>query len=514
MRSAENPRRRRPWPPFSRRDFLRAGAGAALSAGPLAGVLSLAACQEDTRPASRAAKFAARYGEALRRAEAAGSPVAVTRVAAPAEGEVGPGQMYRTWLYDGAFPGPEIRVQEGERLRVVLENHLPEPTTIHWHGIPLPNAMDGVPDVTQEPVAPGASFVYDFVAEPAGTYMYHSHVGLQLDRGLVGPLVIEERAPHMSYDRDYVIVLDDWLPSDPTPASARASSGMENMRDMMPGMMGGQPSIAGQQMPLQDPARPAYAALLVNGKNPADPPVFELRRGERVRLRFINLASATTFRVALAGHALNVTHTDGQPVEPVTVDALVLGMGERYDVVVEADNPGVWTLAAASVLGHPAPARAVLRYGGTRASRPAGGLPEGLTGGRVLGLADLIALELNGTPATPDRSFDLTLSWGMMMAPDEWSIDGQRYPDAESLTIRAGERVRVSMNNRSPIHHPMHLHGHFFRVGRALKDTVLVPGHMGRVTFDFTAHNPGDWLFHCHNLYHLESGMARVFRYV
>ncbi len=125
MRSAENPRRRRPWPPFSRRDFLRAGAGAALSAGPLAGVLSLAACQEDTRPASRAAKFAARYGEALRRAEAAGSPVAVTRVAAPAEVEVGPGQMYRTWLYDGAFPGPEIRVQEGERLRLV-GRHLPE----------------------------------------------------------------------------------------------------------------------------------------------------------------------------------------------------------------------------------------------------------------------------------------------------------------------------------------------------------------------------------------------------
>jgi multicopper oxidase len=498
---------------LTRREFVRTAGTAGLALGLLPGLTRLVACAGGDASTARAGTYAARYADALRRARAAGQAVELRRVAAPGAVEVGPGQVYRTWLYDGAFPGPEIRVREGERLRVALQNCLPEPTTIHWHGVPLPNAMDGVPGVTQEPVAPSASFVYDFVAEPAGTYMYHSHVGHQLDRGLVGPLIIEERTPNVSYDRDYVLVLDDWLPSAPTPALARASGGMQTMRDMMRDMMGDRRGMMGQGMPLRDPARPEYAALLVNGKSPADPPAFEVRRGERVRLRFINLASATTFRVALAGHRLTVTHADGRPVEHVTVDAVVLGMGERYDAVVEADNPGIWTLAAASVLGDPPPAEAVIRYADARAARPAGGLPDGLTVGRLLDIADLVALEREGAPPAPDRSFDLTLSWGMMMTPDEWSIDGQRYPGAEPLPIRAGERVRVSMGNMSPIHHPMHLHGHFFRVGRARKDTVLVPAHMGRVTFEFTADNPGDWFFHCHNLYHMEAGMARVFRY-
>lgn len=505
---------------LNRRRFLHEAASAALALGPLGSLLALpAACRANaTQRTAGSDEFAERYRRAVERAAAAGPPRELTLVAAPGRVEVAPGRTYPTWLYNGLAPGPEIRIREGERLRVTLQNRLPEATTIHWHGLPVPNAMDGVPGVTQQPTAPGDTFVYDFVAEPAGTYMYHSHVGLQLDRALIGPLVIEERTPHVTYDRDYAVVLDDWLPGDPAPASARATAGMGGMRDMMRRMMGGRRGMMGRDqsgMMVQDPARPDYAALLVNGRGADDPPVFEARRSERVRLRLINLGSATTFRVALAGHRFNVTHTDGRPVKPVTVDALVIGMGERYDVIVEADNPGAWTLAAASVLGQPAPARAVFRYQGVREAAPArDALPDGLESGRVLELSDLVSLEAAGEPApAPDRTLDLMLSWGMMMAPEEWSIDGQRYPDAEPLVIRAGERVRISMTNMSPIHHPMHLHGHFFRVGRALKDTALVAAHMGRATFDFVAANPGDWFFHCHNLYHMEAGMARVFRY-
>lgn len=496
-----------------RRRFLRGAASAVVALGPLGALVSLPGC--DTGAAQGNAgndDFAERYRRAVERARAAGPPREVGLVAAPGETEVGANRVYRTWLYDGAFPGPEIRVREGERLRVTLDNRLPEPTTIHWHGLPVPNAMDGVPGVTQAAVQPDDTFVYDFVAEPAGTYMYHSHVGLQLDRGLVAPLIIEERTPHVEYDRDYTLVLDDWLPDTPEPASARAGEGMGGMCRMMEG----RESMMGQGgMMVRDPARPEYAALLVNGRTADDPPTFEVRRGERVRLRMINLGSATTFRVALAGHQLTVTHADARPVEPVTVNAVVIGMGERYDVLVEADNPGAWTIAAASVLGTPEPARAVLRYTGQRAARPdPGELPAGLTEGRLLDLDELVSLEIDGSErAGADRRFDLMLSWGMMMYPDRWSIDGQRYPDADPLEIRADERVRVSMTNMSPIHHPMHLHGHFFQVGRALKETVMVPAHMGRVTFNFTADNPGDWFFHCHNLYHMESGMARVFHY-
>ena len=427
-----------------------------------------------------------------------GGPVReVHLVAAPGEVEVAPGRTYRTWLYNGQFPGPEIRAKEGERLRITVENQLPEETTIHWHGIPLENAMDGVPGLTQEPIAPGDTFVYEYEATPAGTYIFHSHVNLQLDRGLLGALVIEERTPHVAYDREYTLMLDDFLPGEPQPLSELAGRGCM----MGGGMMGG--------------IVPPYEGLLINGRLPEDPAVFEAKRGERLRIRFVNPGGANTYRVAIAGHRMSVTHTDGRPVEPVEVDSFYIGMGERYDVIVEANNPGAWTVMAAPVEGDAPPAQAVLRYTDAARSAPVEGAPEGLQGGRLLEYRDLQSVEtLPAGGSGPDRTFDLTLSGGMMMNPDVWTIDGQAYPDADLLEIREGERVRVNIMNMSMMLHPMHLHGHFFRAGNAVKDTIIAEPHMGRVSFDFLADNPGRWFFHCHNLYHLHSGMAREFRYV
>ena len=130
------------------------------------------------------------------------------------------------WLYNDAFPAPEIRAAEGDIVGVSLTNQLPAPTSIHWHGLPVANAMDGVPNLTQKPVAPGDSFDYRFRADPPGTYFYHSHAGLQLDRGLAGPLVVEEANPHVDYDRDYVLLLDDYLAGEPHPPEQGGQSGM------------------------------------------------------------------------------------------------------------------------------------------------------------------------------------------------------------------------------------------------------------------------------------------------
>ena len=463
-------------------------------------------------------------------AQSAGASSGATRdvrlVAEVGEVEVAPGEVYRTWLYNGQFPGPEIRAREGERLRITVENRMPEGTTVHWHGIPVPNPMDGVPGLTQEPIPPGGSFLYDYVAEPPGSYVYHSHVGLQIDRGLVGPLVIEEATPHVAYDREHTLVLDDYLPDAPTPLSGgmggrgmRDDGMMGRMRDRRGGegrwregeergrmgegrrgrgMMGGW--MAGQV--------PPYAGLLVNGRLPEAPAEVEVRRGERVRLRLLNPSGATTFRVAVAGHRMTVTHADARPVEPVPVDSLTIGMGERYDVVVEADNPGVWPIVAATIEGDAAPARAVLRYTDAAGSTLRDGLPEGLQSGRALRYADLQSVETL-PPLRPDRTVDLRLSMRMMA----WAINGQLYPDADPIVVREGERVRFRMVNHSMMLHPMHLHGHFFRLGNALKDTVLVEPHMGRASFDFVADNPGRWLFHCHNIYHMEAGMTREVRY-
>ena len=484
--------------PLDRREFLRLGltAGATLGLrsvlGVIPGALPTGAVTLSTAPRRGVREF--------------------RLIAEAGDVEVAPGQVYRTWLYNGRFPGPELRVREGERLRVRVENRLPEGTSVHWHGVPVPNPMDGVPGLTQDPIASGSSFVYEYEAAPGGSYLYHSHSGLQIDRGLLGALLIEERHPPAAYDREYTIVLDDLLLQAPGMA---VEQGDRMSRHSMAGMMCRVMGRGNMRGMMADAGTPSYRALLVNGRTPSDPPAFEVRRGERVRLRLLNPSGATTFRVALAGHPLTVTHSDGRPIEPVTVDALLVGMGERYDVLVNADNPGTWALAAASVEGGPeAPARAVLRYAGVRAGaddRTAD--PEGLASGRLLALDDLIATDpLPVAAGRPDRTFDLTLSGGMMSPA--WAINGQTYPNAEPLEIQAGEWVQVRMSNMSMMMHPMHLHGHFFRVGRAMKDTVLVPPHMGRVTFDFMADNPGQWLFHCHNLYHMERGMARAFRYV
>lgn len=220
----------------------------------------------------------------------------------------------------------------------------------------------------------------------------------------------------------------------------------------------------------------------------------------------MNAASATEFRTRLAGHRVSVSHADGRPVEPVDVDEFVFGPDERYDAVVEFSNPGAWQIRAAPVGGEESPARVDVRYDGHDGTPRA---PDWRSG-RRLRYDDLHSTD-SLVSGPPDRVYDLTLS----RANDSytWLIDGQAYPDADPLDVREGEHVRFRLTNHSPVPHPMHLHGHFFRVGDARMDTVRVPGHMGRVDVDFRADNPGNWLFHCHDLYHLESGMARVVRY-
>lgn len=476
---------------LDRRELLRRGGRAfgALSLSPA--LLAASGCDERSPAPSRS----------LRQAEPGPTGNSAARslrlTAERGEVEVGQGEAYRSWFYGGRYPGPEIRVREGERLRIAVENRLPEGTTVHWHGIPLPNPMDGVPGLTQEPIAPGGTMTYEFEAAPAGSYMYHSHVGLQLDRGLLGPLIIEEATPHVEYDSDHVLVLDDFLPGAPQPLEELAGDGDRG------GMMGGMGALV-----------PPYAGHLINGRLPADPFEIRVRRGERARLRLINPASATTYRLAIAGHRMTVTHADARPVEPVIVDSLTIGMGERYDVILQANAPGIWPIAALPVEGDGPPARALLCYADAVATMARDGLPDGLQRGRKLRYADLQSLEALPETRAPDRTFDLRLSSGMMMRPDVWTINGETYPDAPPLEIEEGERIRVTMTNMSMMLHPMHLHGHFFRAGNALKDTILVDPHMGRVSFDFIADNPGRWLFHCHNLYHMEAGMAREFRYV
>jgi FtsP/CotA-like multicopper oxidase with cupredoxin domain len=420
---------------------------------------------------------------------------------------------------DGNMPGPEIRVREGDTLRVRVENHLrDQPTSIHWHGLLVPAGMDGVPDVSNAPIPSRGVFVYEYPLRQSGTYWYHSHVGFQEQVGLFGPMVVEEADGWAGADRDAVVMLGDWLDRSPEQVFAELRAGTREAGQGMKGMPGG--AMKG------DAAKPAamkpdlsdvdYAAFLLNGRAPSDPWTLAVTPGERLRLRIVNAAASTYFRVALDGIPLRVTHADGLAVEPVEVDQILMGMAETYDVVVTLPGPGSHTLHAVAQDGS-GQAIGVL-HSPDVAPAPNRDMPAPRP--RALDYAMLRAPAPTTLPDGPTRDFRLALQGDM--ARYVWTIDGQAYPKSDPLVIRQGERVTVVLENQTMMWHPMHLHGHFFRVlppagadsgaNAPLKHTVNVPPR-GQVTIEFAADNPGDWIFHCHNLYHLEAGMARVFRY-
>jgi len=268
-----------------------------------------------------------------------------------------------------------------------------------------------VPNVTQDPVASGDTFTYTFRAEPAGTYFYHSHVGLQLDRGLLGPLIVEERDPHVEYDHEYVVVVDDYLPGEPE----LPSDGEWEVVEWVGRRDDGRYSAAIRRAPDQ------------RSTPRENPQTFDVTEGERIRFRFVNAGSATVFGVRIAGHEMTVTHADGRPVEPVDVDSFVFGAGERYDVVVEATNPGTWAVQADALDGNEPPASAVVEYESAGEGSPQRPSPAS----NQLRYRDLRAISsLDGVNGDPDRTFDLTLSRGRGQSYT-WTIDGQAYPDAD-----------------------------------------------------------------------------------
>ena len=434
--------------------------------------------------------------------------------ASAARVNLGSGPDFIAWTYNGRVPGPEIRVREGDIVQVTLKNYLPEGTTIHWHGIPLQNAMDGVPGITQPAVLPGQSFVYEFEAGPAGSFIYHSHAGLQLDQGLYGPLVIEPNDDPGRHDREYTLMLEDWVMEDGGGVGATRRRTGHMMGGMMGRMRGPRQSAGRPGDPMLEPVYDAYA---VNGRVGPAIADLEVRRGERVKLRIMNPSAATQYYLRLAGHELTITHADGNPVEPLKTDVLRIGMGERYDVSFTADNPGYWLLSAAEQGYGESGLRIPIRYRGVNSKDPEP--PAFGRGLRMVEYADLRAARASDWPsASAQRLYRQTLSGGMHSP--YWTINNQVYPDADELAVRKGEKIRLSYWNHSMMPHPMHLHGHFFRVVNpaippqrwVLKDTLIVD-HMQRLDVEFIADNPGRWFHHCHNLYHMEAGMANVVSY-
>jgi FtsP/CotA-like multicopper oxidase with cupredoxin domain len=509
---------------ISRRALLRGGIG-------LLGGAALTGCAQNRTPTSSPA-FIGPTSDQVRAAEQARRPGAVrdfTLVAAESEADLG-GLTARTWAYDGRIPGSPIRVKAGEVIRARLSNTLPKDTSIHWHGLALRNDADGVPGVTQRPVAAGTSYVYEFTAPDPGTYWFHPHTGTQLDRGLYAPLIVDDPDEPLKYDDEWIVILDDWLDGvtgTPDEVLAELSGGMgmdhgggtpEEMPGMDHGAMTPSPSGTAKHMLMGatsvllggDAGDVRYPHFLLNGRIATAPETFRGKPGARLRIRFINAGGDTAFRVALGGHRMTVTHTDGFAVQPVETDALLVGMGERYDVLVTLGD-GVFQLVALAE-GRDAVARGLIRTSRS-ASAPKAGLRPRELEGDVIRYAKLRPAEaVRLAPKNPDRTITLELT-GSMMAYD-WGINGKKYDPKIISPVRSGERVRLSFVNRTTMWHPMHLHGHTFALaeGGIRKDTAIVLPNT-RLDVDFDADNPGLWMIHCHNIYHGESGMMTLLGY-
>ena len=461
----------------------------------------------------------ARVEAARRRAGAA--TVTATLTPRPVTLDLG-GATVQTWGYAETAPGPLIRARAGDLIRAEVVNQLPAATSVHWHGIALRNDMDGVPGVTQQAIAPGGRHTYEFTAPDPGTYFYHPHSGVQLDRALYGVLVVDDPNESGRYDTEWIVVLDDWVDgTGRTPDQVLASlqsmgGGSGDMGGMdMGGMAMGGMAMGGMETmtsPLLGGAGDiTYPHYLINGRVPAAPAVLTGKPRQRVRIRIVNAASDTAFRIALGGHRLTLTHTDGFPVTPVTTDALLLGMGERADVTVELAD-GVFPLVAAAE-GKTGQAFAVVRTGA--GAPPAATVRPAELDRQVLFTGTLRPVQaVRLADRTPDRTHRLTLGGAMM--PYRWTINGATFEQSKPLLVRHGERVRLQFVNRTTMFHPMHLHGHTFAVAGggagARKDTVIVLPNQS-VTVDLDATNPGQWMTHCHNIYHAETGMMVTLAY-
>lgn len=416
------------------------------------------------------------------------------------------------WCYNNRLPGPEIRAKQGETLQIHVSNALDQATTLHCHGIRLPNSMDGVPGLTQQAIENGESYIYEFDLPDAGTYWYHPHFNSseQIGRGLYGALIIEEAEP-IQIDRELVMILDDWRLDE----EFQIQDNFSNRHDK---------SHAGR----------IGNTITVNGRIT---PKFEINSGERLRIRLINASNARTFVLDFSSIDARVIAIDGHPVSPHQPDdgLVILAAAMRMDLVIDMmAEPNTQIIVNDQAYGNERPEVFKLSYSDKPAIRTepldsaialaANSMPE-----PDLNNAVKQHIELAGGAMGGMRRAKINDQWqsirelaaqGMMWAMNERV--GVGHSMEPIMTLKRGQTCKLILTNNSVFDHPMHLHGHAFRVlsrngqpdpFQTWQDTVMVWSNES-VEIAFVADNPGDWMFHCHVLEHQVSGMSSIIHVV
>ena len=497
------------------------------------------------------------------------------------------GKSRRAIAVNGQIPMPTLTFTEGDTAEIYVHNNLNEETALHWHGLFLPNKMDGVPNLTQMPIKPHATYLYRFPIVQHGTHWYHSHSGLQEQIGMYGAFIMNKRK---EWDIPTIpVVLSEWVNMKPEEVdrslhaatdwfAIKKGSTQSYSEAIKTGHFKTKVTNEWKRMTAMDVSDVYYDKFLINGQNQNEQPQF--KAGDKVRLRIANGGASSYFWLNYAGGKITVVATDGNDVEPVEVDRLIIAVSETYDVVVTIpDNksyeflitPEDRTKSASLWLGNgekvPAPKPGKLKYfAGMKMMNDMMDMKGNLVQmdgmkmqNQIMDMNTVMYPEITGEEnpkaekkidamqgmpgmemsASPDI---ITLNYEMLRAPDKttlppgpikelhftltgnmnryvWSLDNKVVSESDRILIKKGGNIRLILYNNSMMRHPMHLHGHDFRVlnGQGeyspMKNVIdMMP--METDTIEFAATEPGgDWFFHCHILYHMMSGMGRIFRY-
>ncbi len=397
-------------------------------------------------------------------------------------------------------------LEKGQPFNVILENNLNVPTSLHWHGLILPNGQDGVAFITQYPIYPKTELHYQFPLVQAGTYFMHSHYGLQEQRLLTAPLIITDDEDRKLADQEVVILLSDFSFKSPSEIYQELRCPKHQAMHML-----SMPSYRSDIVEVE------YDAYLANFKTLRNPEVFQVTPGKRVRLRLINASSATNFFVFMQDLEGEIIAVDGNRTQPLRGKRFELSTAQRMDLVVTIPEKGGFFPIFAQAEGTDKITGAVLMTpNATMQHLPhlASEMAEAVTNAQELQLRALNPLS--------EKPVDqkVVIELGGDMEDYVWTLNGQSWPEVTPVVVKNGERVEMIFKNGTTMSHPMHLHGHVFQVTEingkkfpgALRDTILVPPN-STVAVQFDANNPGVWPLHCHILYHLEAGMLTVVRY-
>lgn len=387
--------------------------------------------------------------------------------------------------------GRGLSLMLGERFRARVQNNLTDETLLHWHGLNPPSAQDGVPMLSQAPLKPGEFFDYDFANTRSGTHWMHSHFGLQEQQLLAAPLIVRETAEPLFDEQEHVVMLHDFSFREPQEIMAELKGG---------GMLNGI----------------RFDAYLANDRTLADPEVVRAEKGMQIRLRIINGAAATNMWIDLGVLAGELIAVDGNAIYSIKGSLFPLAIAQRADIRLKLPGAaGAWPILFR-------PEGLAARTGIYLATQGAG-IARLSSEGNVAPALDLAqemrlrsVAELPPEPVTRTEILELTGGGSGYL----WGLNGKSSMQDTIFTVREGERIEAVIRNQTEMAHPMHLHGHYFKVAAinnvaiegALRDTVLVPPSTS-VTIRFAADNPGNWAFHCHHLYHMNAGMMGAIRY-